>query len=149
MVVVEANRTKVEHPPPKEIAKVLLVDDDFTILEALADFLEEEGFAVVPASNGIDALNRLRCGLRVDVIVLDVMMPLMDGWDFRYEQLADPTLRDTPVVIISASGFTRDNLRRQFKAYDALAKPIELVGFLQTLKDATVSYPNGRAATGK
>ena len=151
MVVVETSRTTVDLPPPKAMARVLLVDDDFATLEAIADFLEEEGFAVVAASNGIDALNQLRSGVRVDVIVLDVMMPMMDGWAFRAEQLADPMLRDTPVVIISASGFTRETLRRQFKAYDALAKPIEIEGFLQTLKDVCTepcSRPGRRRSTG-
>ena len=112
---------------------VLLVDDDFGILDGLSDFLESEGFSVVPASNGIDALSHLRMGLHVDVIVLDVMMPMMDGWDFRAEQLADPSLRDIPVVVISASGYTRDALQRQFYARDVLPKPLELEAFLRAL----------------
>ena len=127
-------RTTVELPLPGAVARVLLVDDDFGILDGLSDFLETEGFAVVPASNGFDALNQLRSGLRVNVIVLDVMMPMMDGWDFRAEQLADPSLRDIPVVVISASGFSRDTLQRQFYAYDVLPKPLDLDGFLQALK---------------
>jgi len=129
-----AARTKVELPPPGAAGRVLLVDDDFGILDGLSDFLENEGFAVVPASNGIDALNQLRSGLRVGVIVLDVMMPMMDGWDFRAEQLADPSLRDIPVVVISASGFAQDNLQRQFYAREVLSKPLELDRFLQALK---------------
>ena len=117
-------------------AKVLLIDDDFAILDAVSDFLEGEGFCVVPASNGLEALNRLRSGLRVDAIVLDVMMPMMDGWDFRAEQLADPSLPDTPVVVISACGFTQRTLQQQFKAYDVLLKPLELGGFLRALRGA-------------
>jgi CheY-like chemotaxis protein len=127
-------RATVEFPLPEAAAKVLLVDDDFGIIDGVSDFLESEGFSVVPASNGIDALSQLRVGLRVDVIVLDVMMPMMDGWDFRAEQLADPALRDIPVVIISASGFSRDTLQRQFYAYDVLPKPLDLDGFLRALK---------------
>jgi CheY-like chemotaxis protein len=68
--------------------------------------------------------------------VLDVMMPMMDGWDFRAEQLGDPSLRDIPVVVISASGFSRDVLQRQFFAHDVLPKPLELDRFLRALKDA-------------
>ena len=113
---------------------MLLVDDDFAILDGVSEFLESEGFLVVSASNGLDALNQLRSGLHVDVIVLDVMMPMMDGWDFRAEQLADPSLRDTPVVVISACGFTRDTLQHQFKAYDVLSKPLELGHFLKTVR---------------
>ena len=114
----------------------MFIDDDFVILDGVSDFLESEGFSVVPASNGLEALNRLRSGLRVDAIVLDVMMPMMDGWDFRAEQLADPALRDTPVVVISASGFTRRTLQQQFKAYEVLLKPLELAGFLRALRGA-------------
>ena len=129
----DPGRTAVELPT-RAAGKVLLVDDDFGILDAIADFLEEEGFSVVSASNGIDALNRLRSGLHVDVVVLDLMMPLMDGWSFRVEQLADPALRDTPVVIVSACRFTRDTIRHELNAYDALSKPLELAHFLETLK---------------
>jgi CheY-like chemotaxis protein len=142
LIQTRAPRTTAEPPPPKA-GKVLLVDDDFAISEAIADFLEEEGFSVASASNGIDALNQLRCGLRVDVIVLDVIMPLMDGWDFRVEQLADPALRQTPVVVISASGFTGATIRERFHAYDALSKPIELEHFLQTLKDVCATSDAG------
>ena len=140
-------RTTVELPPPREAAKVLLVDDDFAILDGVSEFLESEGFLVVSASNGLDALNQLRSGLRVDVIVLDVMMPMMDGWDFRAEQLADPSLRDTPVVVISACGFTRDTLQHQFKAWDVLPKPLELDGFLRALKDACGGNDSGTTSS--
>src|SRR4030095_15711129 len=69
--------------PSKDLGRILLVDDDFAILDGVAEFLECEGFSVVSASNGLDALNQLRSGLHVDAIVLDVMMPMMDVWDFR------------------------------------------------------------------
>ena len=112
---------------PSGAAKVLLIDDDFAILDGVSDFLESEGFSVVPASNGLEALNRLRSGLQVDAIVLDVMMPMMDGWDFRAEQLADPSLRDTPVVVISASpvavGYS--NLALITRPISPFSRPIE------------------------
>ena len=136
MTETRAPRTTVELPPPRAGAKVLLVDDDFAILDGLSDFLESEGYHVLPASNGIDALSHLRSGARVDAIVLDVMMPVMDGWDFRAEQLADPSLRDIQVVVISACGFARDTLRHQFKAREVLSKPLELDGLLEALQSA-------------
>ena len=138
-----APRTTAELSPPEVTARVLIIDDDFAILDGVSDFLESEGFAVVPASNGLEALNRLRSGLRVDAIVLDVMMPMMDGWDFRAEQLADPSLRDTPVVVISACGFTRNTLQQQFKPYEVLLKPLELGGFLRALRGACRSSAKG------
>jgi CheY-like chemotaxis protein len=142
-----APQATVELPPPGTAAKVLLVDDDFGILDGVSDFLQGEGFAVVSASNGIDALNHLRSGLRADVIVLDVMMPMMDGWDFRAEQLADPSLRDIPVVVISASGFTSDILQRQFYAHEVLAKPLELDRLLRALKDVCGGSDKGPASS--
>ena len=122
--------------PPEVPATVLLVDDDPAIRSAVKDFLHDEGYTVVSATNGADALNVLRTGLRADVILLDIMMPEMDGWDFRATQLADPALRDIPVVVISASGFAPDTIRKQLKAYEVLGKPLQLGHFLQTLKAA-------------
>jgi CheY-like chemotaxis protein len=120
--------------PSKDLGRVLLVDDDFAILEGVAEFLECEGFSVVSASNGLDALNQLRSGLRVDAIVLDVMMPMMDGWDFRAQQRADPALRGIPVVIITA-GFAGDTIREQFDVHDVLSKPLDLRHFGRTLRE--------------
>jgi len=142
-----APRATVELPPDGAGAKVLLVDDDFAILDGISDFLESEGYLVVAASNGIDALNQLRSGLRVDAIVLDVMMPMMDGWDFRAEQLADPSLRDIPVVVISACGFAPDTLQHQFKTPDVLPKPLQLDGFLQALQHACGGADSGSSSS--
>jgi CheY-like chemotaxis protein len=127
--------------------KVLLVDDDFAVLDGLSDFLEGEGYHVVSASNGIDALNRLRSGLRVDAIALDVMMPIMDGWDFRAEQLADPSLRDIPVVVMTACGFAADTLQCQFKTHDVLSKPLELEGLLRALESARGAADSGSTSS--
>jgi CheY-like chemotaxis protein len=129
-------RTTVELPPIGAAGTILLVDDDFAILDGVSEFLDGEGYSVVSASNGVDALNQLRGGLRVDAIVLDVMMPTMDGWDFRAEQLADPCLRDIPVVVISACGFARETLQHQFDASHVLPKPLDLGGFLRALQTA-------------
>jgi CheY-like chemotaxis protein len=128
-------RSTLEIEPPPDPATVLLVDDDPAILDGVGEFLGEEGFRVVAAPNGAEAIACLRAGFRPDVILLDVMMPVMDGWDFRAEQLADPALRKIPVVVISASGFARDTIGTQLKAYDVLPKPIELGHFLRTLRD--------------
>ena len=70
------------------------------------------------------------------MIVLDVIMPVMDGWDFRAEQLADPSLRHIPVVVISACGFARTTLQQQFKTPGVVSKPLELGTFVQTLREA-------------
>jgi len=64
-----------------------------------------------------------------------VMIPVMDRWDVRAEQIADPALRKIPVVVISASGFARETIGTQLKAYEVLAKPLELGHFLKTVRD--------------
>ena len=128
-------RTTLDLPAPKALGRILIVDDDFAIQEGVAEFLECEGFSVVSASNGLDALNQLRSGLRVDAIVLDVMMPMMDGWDFRAQQRADPALCRIPVVVITAAGFASDTIRNQFKVDDVFSKPLDLPHFVRAVKE--------------
>jgi two-component system response regulator MprA len=82
---------------------VLIVEDDHDIRECMADALEVEGYSVALAANGREALEKLRAGVRPDLILLDLLMPVMSGWEFRHEQLADPLLSGIPVVVVSAS----------------------------------------------
>ena len=130
------SRTMVDFETPNLTATVLLVDDDHAVLEAVADLLTEEGFIVVPAANGAGALNLLRDGLQPDAILLDMMMPVMDGWEFRAAQLADPALRDIPVIVLSASGFAEDAIRQQLRVSEVLSKPLEIPRFLTALRQA-------------
>jgi CheY-like chemotaxis protein len=107
--------------------KLLIVDDDDALREALADALALEGFDVECCVHGADALARLRAGLRPDLILLDLMMPVMDGWAFRAAQLTDPALAAIPVVVITAAG----PLEPPIDARHVLHKPFrieELVG---------------------
>jgi signal transduction histidine kinase len=82
--------------------QVLLVEDDTDLREALTEALESSDHHVLPASDGEQALQMMRL-LRPDIVVLDLMMPVMDGWQFRLAQRQDPALAATPVVAISAS----------------------------------------------
>ncbi len=83
--------------------RVLVVDDDTDIRETIIEVLEDAGYEAVGAANGVEALAQLRdpddswC-----VVLLDLMMPQMDGRKFRVEQLQDPALSPIPVVIVSA-----------------------------------------------
>lgn len=101
--------------------RVLVVDDDASIRELLATALEDDGYEVVPARNGEDALN-VCARWRPDVIVLDLMMPIMDGWTFA-KRLRE---RDhIPIVVLSAS----NDLERHGKtvgATDVIGKPFDL-----------------------
>ena len=109
--------------PPAPL--ILLVEDDADIREALAEMLETEGYQVIGAANGRAALRRLTDGLRPALIILDVMMPVMDGWDFRLQQSRDPALRDIPVAVMSASSLNAETVRQQFGAVAYLPKPLE------------------------
>src|SRR5262249_59623485 len=81
---------------------VLVVDDDFDIRAMIAQILELEGFEVISGPSGQAALERLRDGAAIPrVILLDLMMPHMDGWEFRSRQLADPRLAAIPVAVLS------------------------------------------------
>ncbi len=87
-------------PAPR---RVLVVDDDDDIRDAIKDLLQDDGYQVESARNGVEALEHLRArSARPSVILLDVMMPIMDGVAFRAAQERDPELRDIPVVIFSA-----------------------------------------------
>ena len=70
----------------------------------MTSLLEASGYAVVAAADGSEALDRLRGGTAPCLIVLDLEMPLMDGWAFRYEQTHDPKLARIPTIISSAEG---------------------------------------------
>jgi len=102
---------------------VLIVDDDLDILEALAELLECEGYRVTAVTDGRAALSHLRGGLRPCVILLDLMMPGMNGWDFRNEQLNDAELKDIPVVIVTAATVTEAALKAQLGDISLLSKP--------------------------
>jgi CheY-like chemotaxis protein len=102
---------------------ILVVDDDAGIRTALRDLLEMEGYSVTEAANGLAALGKLRAGLRPAVILLDLMMPVMDGWDLRTEQLRDPELRGIPVLIVTAAGFSQESINTQFGSMHFVPKP--------------------------
>ena len=91
----------VHHGPTD---RVLVVEDDEGLRESIAHLLRDEGFEVETAGNGREALELLRrTSVLPSVVLLDLMMPVMDGWTFRTEQLADPRLAAIPVVVLSAT----------------------------------------------
>src|SRR5438067_2285603 len=105
---------------------VLLVEDDEDIRASVADILKEEGFEVVGAVDGDDALRYLRkAEVPPRLILLDLMMPVMDGWQFRAAQLADERLAKIPVVILSAATDVRRHAA-QLHVDDYLVKPLDV-----------------------
>jgi CheY-like chemotaxis protein len=106
-----------------EAKRVLVVDDDREIRELLAELLSTEGYEVSTAGDGHRALVEARAA-RPDVILLDLMMPIMNGWEFREAQLKDLQLAGVPVVIVSAFDVKLDVaavLRKPFQIEEVLA----------------------------
>jgi len=93
---------------PETSASILLVDDNPDVLEVIGALLQTEGYTTATASNGADALAQLRNGLKPCLIILDLTMPVMDGWEFRAEQLADPALCNIPTIVYSAVGAVQE-----------------------------------------
>lgn len=113
--------------------RVLIVEDDFAIRSSLSEALRQDGFEVLTAPNGHAALETLRRGPAPSAILLDLMMPVMDGWDFRHEQLKDPAVKDVPIVVITATGFSIETVRTQFGNVALVPKPIAYAELLRAL----------------
>ena len=111
--------------------RVLIVEDDRDTREMLERFLQLEGFDVRTAANGEVALTTLRSDGRPCVILLDLMMPVMNGWQFREAQQQDPSLAAIPVIVVTAAG-----PQAHIPAIHAngwLPKPVDLEQLLATI----------------
>jgi CheY-like chemotaxis protein len=122
-------------PRARACAGVLVIEDDADILRAVVQVLEDEGYVVTAAENGRVALAALRApGARPPcVILLDLMMPVMDGWAFRAEQLRDPALAPIPVIVLTADGNAAEKAVLMNGA-GALRKPVELLTLLAAIQ---------------
>lgn len=120
-------------PPSPSTKKILLIEDDQEISESLKELLEFEGYIVYCAYNGQEALDLLRKSIRPELILLDLMMPVKNGFEFRKEQKQDPELSEIPVVVMSADGQAEKKLKETEAQY-YLKKPFDLQTFLNTVK---------------
>jgi two-component system chemotaxis response regulator CheY len=118
------------HPPPL----VLVVDDDPDILEAICDILGGEGYGVLRARHGAEALERLR-EYRPDLILLDLMMPVMDGLAFAHAMRQLRIEPEIPVVVISADGNAQK--AASIGARGFLAKPFDIDALLENVSAMT------------
>jgi CheY-like chemotaxis protein len=112
---------------------ILIVEDDFDIRDALTQILEEEGYTVATAANGREALDALAGGPMPSLILLDLMMPIMNGWQFRAEQLKDARLASVPVLVISADPHLQAKVA-MLGAVGILKKPIMLDDLLAAVE---------------
>ena len=116
-------------------ASVLVVEDDPSLRDAMLIELQSAGLRVLTAANGEEALAVARHGPRPSVIVLDLNMPVMDGWEFRAAQVLDPRLADIPVIVLTARG-DADRQARSLGVASALSKPVDL----DKLRDALAAH---------
>jgi CheY-like chemotaxis protein len=118
--------------PGRDALSLLVVDDDPDICEALQTVLEAYGYRVLTAPGGAEALAILRRGERPCLILLDLMMPGMNGAEFRAEQLRDPALARIPVVVLSASGEVA--AKAAALGAEGLPKPVDLEALLRAIR---------------
>jgi two-component system, chemotaxis family, chemotaxis protein CheY len=114
---------------------VLLVEDDPEVRDTTREALERMGFYVVSAADGMEALEVLRSTGSVSLILLDLMMPRMNGFEFRQRQRQDPTLAGIPVIVVTAYGQLAEKVQ-ELGSVSTLRKPIdfdELSALLQRL----------------
>jgi CheY-like chemotaxis protein len=110
---------------------ICVIDDDDDIREVLEEVLTFEGYAVVAASDGAEALERLhQRGGCCCLILLDLMMPRMNGWEFRKEQVDDPALQPIPVMLLTGAGGAAKTAA-DLEVAGALEKPVELKTLLE------------------
>jgi CheY-like chemotaxis protein len=119
---------------------VLVVDDERDIREAVAEVLKDEGYEVFDADDGVEALRQLRAH-HPAVILLDLMMPGMNGWEFCAARKRDPELSSIPVIVISALGRVSGIDAQAF-----LQKPFELDALVSAVRHyATAPHAGGGA----
>jgi len=105
--------------------QILVVEDDNDVRDAMVQVLDSEGYVAVPAVDGVDALARLEDGLMPCLILLDLMMPRMDGWAFIDEQRRRKSA--TPIVVVSAYG-SPERIRAAGVEY--MRKPVDVDALL-------------------
>jgi two-component system OmpR family response regulator len=119
---------------------LLIVEDDTDITETLCQIFADRGFDARCAPNGQDAISLANNhGFRPDAILLDLVMPVMDGLEFLEVRGAEPLLADVPVVVMSAQLDRLGGYRHS--VFAALAKPIDLKRLLETVDRACKSTP--------
>jgi CheY-like chemotaxis protein len=103
---------------------ILIVEDDRDLAQLVAEVLESAGYRTIIAANGRAALDHLQTN-HPDLILLDMMMPIMDGWGFREEQRKLPAVASIPVVVVTADGDARGKAT-SLQAAGYVAKPITI-----------------------
>ncbi|HET9196412.1 MAG TPA: response regulator [Vicinamibacterales bacterium] len=112
---------------------ILIVEDDHDVAQSVAEVLEASGYGTGIAANGLEALDYLQTHTQTDLILLDMMMPVMDGWQFREEQRKLPAFDSIPVVIVTADGNARGKAEA-IQADGLVSKPVTIDGLLNEVE---------------
>jgi CheY-like chemotaxis protein len=112
----------------RENPNILVVEDDEDAREAMVALLQMKGYHAVPAGNGREALDYLDQAPAPDLIILDLWMPVMDGWQFRSEQVRNPRLAHIPVIVVTALADRAD-----VDANEIIIKPVDVDHLLTTV----------------
>jgi CheY-like chemotaxis protein len=134
----------IDCAPHEHVATILIIDDDLPFRESLAEFLRFQGYAVAEVDNGRDGLARLRGGDRPDVILLDLRMPKMNGWQFLASFAQDRTL-DMPVIVLSGDAHL---VPRSPSVFAALRKTVDPTILLSTIQLAVSAEACRRFSIG-
>jgi CheY-like chemotaxis protein len=122
----------------EQIKTILVVEDDGDIRDSLFDLLEDEGFRCVSVHDGREALTILEQGTTPDVIVFDLMMPVMDGYEFREHLMKNRNWKSIPTVILSADSRDDEKLE-ELGANVLLRKPMNAISVLSAIRNCI--YP--------
>lgn len=119
---------------------ILLVEDDFVLRTGLAELLDARGYAVECAADGLEAFNRLTSRRdKPSLIVLDLMMPYMNGIEFRAMQRSLPAIADVPVVVLTANPRAAVEAEQlQLDVRRTLFKPVDAASFLEVVEELTL-----------
>ncbi len=129
-----ASRSKWTHPAFRDMVDlrsmpcVLVVDDDEALRDIVVEAISDAGYAVEQAENGLEALEKMRQASPC-IVLLDLMMPVMDGWEVVSEMDKDPSLAGVPVCVVSA----QDRLAPP-RNVCTLKKPVSLASLLSTVE---------------
>jgi CheY-like chemotaxis protein len=108
------------------VRDVLVIEDDTDLRESLSQALRDHGFGVIPAGNGQEALDLLHAGTRPAVILLDLMLPVLNGWELRDVLRHDPVLAQIPQLVISAYMDEAEQVVLALPPDDCIRKPFHL-----------------------
>ena len=126
--------TSVSDNRPGTHGPILVVEDDRDILDSIGDVLRSDGYPVVLAQNGAEALASLRTQVeRPCLIILDLMMPVMDGWTFRSEMRKDQALASIPVIVLSGDAHVKERAA-ELGCVGAVGKPISVAKLFELVE---------------